>query len=129
MKPNKRILIIDDDPNLLEVLTEYLARNNFEVVCSSDGMEGLERIETDPIGFDLIITDIIMPCISGIGLLKIIKDKYQRIPVIAMTGAGHIAEETSKEEKADVVIFKPFKLIEIKSTIDRLLDSNPGTIE
>ena len=75
MHTNKRILIIEDDPNLLELLNELFAVNNFDVVCSRDGLEGLEKIETDPVGFDLIITDIIMPCISGIGLLKIIKEK------------------------------------------------------
>ena len=121
MIPGKKILVIDDDAGVLDVLSEFLEINDYKVVCAKDGFEGLEKIEADPHGFDLVITDIRMPFISGIGLIQIIKEKYAHLPVMAITGEGEIAMESSLAAKVDAVLYKPFKLDEITKIIQALL--------
>lgn len=123
MRTGKRILVIDDDPGVLDVLSEFLTIKDFNVVCSKDGFEGLERVEADPHGFDLIITDIRMPFISGIGLIQIVKEKYAHIPVVAITGEGEIAMESSLAARANVVLYKPFQLEAFTKIIRDLLSA------
>ena len=68
-----RLLIIDDNKEILSALKEFLYRKSYEVFSASDGLEGLKILETEQQGFDLVITDLVMPNISGVALISIIK--------------------------------------------------------
>ena len=70
---NKHILLIDDDQELAELLTDYLSSENFEVTCCFDGVSGLSQCYQDNI--DIILLDVMMPGISGIELCKIIRER------------------------------------------------------
>ena len=78
-------------------------------------------LENDQRRFDLIITDIIMPQISGISLISIIKKKFPGMPVIAITGWGEFPEAFAVESQADKVLSKPFELSELDKAINELI--------
>ena len=87
-----RLLIIDDNKEILTALTDFLSKKKYDVVSASDGLDGLKLLETEQQGFDLVITDLVMPNISGVGLISIIKKKFPDLPVIAITGWGEHPE-------------------------------------
>jgi len=82
----KKILVIDDEPDVVTYLTTLLEENGYQVTGAADGKEGLAKIkESKP---DLICLDVLMPEKSGIGLYRELKksDDYKSIPVIIITG-------------------------------------------
>ena len=115
-KPFK-LLIIDDDEEILSTLKYFLSSKRYEVFSASDGLEGLKLLETEEQDFDLVITDLVMPNISGVGLIAIIKKKFPGLPVIAITGWGEHPEVLATEAQADQVLEKPFEF----SKLDRLI--------
>ncbi len=82
-----KILVIDDDPDIVDVLTVLLEEEGYEVVSANDGKEGLARIkEENP---DLIILDLLMPILDGYGVCKTLQDprwsRWSDIPIIVLT--------------------------------------------
>jgi DNA-binding response OmpR family regulator len=120
MGSSYRLLIIDDDQSVLNLLESYLSKN-YDVVCMSNSLDGLKRIESAENGFDLIITDLVMPEISGIGLISILKKEHPEIPIIAITGKGEEPEKLSIEAKADGILQKPFELSALEKMITDIL--------
>ena len=116
-----KLLVIDDNKEILTALNDFLSKKNYDVVSASDGLDGLKLLETEKQGFDLVITDLIMPNISGVGLISIIKKKFPDIPVIAITGWGEHPEALATEAQADRVLEKPFDLSELDTLIRELL--------
>ena len=119
-KPLK-ILIIDDNQELLAALYQFLSEKNYDVVSASDGLDGLKLLEAEKQGFDLVITDIVMPNISGVAIIAIVKQKHPGIPVIAITGWGEHPETLAAEAQADLVLEKPFELNELDDIIKDLV--------
>lgn len=115
----KTILVIEDDPEVLSMIIKHLKHMGHEVISATDGMEGLRKLGAG--GYDLVITDIVMPYVSGVGVVSTLKEKYPHIPVIAMTGYGKEPESLAMEKKADLVLAKPVKMRELKEYITRLL--------
>ena len=116
-----KLLIIDDNKEILTTLTDFLSKKKYEVVSASDGLDGLKLLEAEKQEFDLIITDLVMPNISGVGLISIIKKKFPDLPVIAMTGWGEHPETLATEAQANRVLEKPFDLSELETVIRELL--------
>ena len=115
------LLIIDDNEEILVALKDFFSMDNFNVYSAIDGLEALKIIESDNIAFDLIITDIVMPNISGVGIISIVKKRWPDVPVIAITGWGEHPEALAAEADADLVIEKPFDLAELKKKVNELL--------
>jgi CheY-like chemotaxis protein len=115
----KRILIIEDDEQVRCMLEDYLVYLGYEVVTASDGLEGLKEIKARD--HNLVVTDITMPYVSGIGIITVLKQNHPDIPVIAITGYGYHAEELANEKKADRILPKPFEIKELKKSIEDLL--------
>ena len=116
-----RLLIIDDNKEILTALTDFLSKKKYDVVSASDGLDGLKLLETEQQGFDLVVTDLVMPNISGVGLISIIKKKFPDLPVIAITGWGEHPEALATEAQANRVLEKPFDLSELDTVIRELL--------
>lgn len=114
------ILVIEDDPDVLSILAKHLEHVGYEVKTASDGLEGLKAL--DSIGYDLIITDVVMPFVSGLGVVSTIKAKSPHIPVIVITGYGAEPESIAIEQKADLVLAKPIKAADLISHIKELLE-------
>lgn len=125
--PNK-LLIIDDNEEILVALSDFFSRKNYEVISATNGLDGLKLIEKHQAAIDLIITDLVMPNISGVAVITIVKKKYPNIPVIAITGWGEHPESLAMEAHADLVLEKPFELSDLDRFMRELLDkkkSNP----
>ena len=129
MDQSLRLLIIDDEEHVLANLCYFLRDKKYDVTTASDGLEGLKLFENDQQGFDLIITDIVMPKISGMGLISIIKKKSPDTPVIAITGWGEYPEAFAAESQADKVLSKPFELSELDKAINELISSKKQNVQ
>jgi len=124
MAESRTILIIEDDADVLFMLVKHLTRENYTVITAADGMEGLKKLETET--YDLVITDIVMPYVSGVGVVSAIKEKKPLIPVIAITGFGKEPEAAAIEKKADLVLAKPVRMSILKDQIETLLSRSRG---
>ncbi|MBW1731431.1 MAG: response regulator [Deltaproteobacteria bacterium] len=118
-RKTKTILVIEDDLDVLSMLVKNLEYLGYNVLSAADGMEGLKLLDTQE--YDLVITDIVMPYVSGVGVVTALKSKRPGIPVIAITGYGKEPEAAALEKKADVVLAKPVRLATLKGHINRLL--------
>ncbi|MGA1790688.1 MAG: response regulator [bacterium] len=88
-----RILIIDDEDGVRITLKKIMERSGYEVDTASDFEEGMHRLKQK--SYDTVVTDIILPGMSGLDLLRAIKKRYQDLPVIVITGEPNL--ETAKE--------------------------------
>jgi DNA-binding response OmpR family regulator len=124
-----KILIIDDDEHILANLCHFLNSKKYDVTSASDGVEGLKIFENHPQGFDLVITDLLIPQLSGITLISIIKKKFPDTPVIAITGWGEYPGAYATESQADKVLSKPFEFSELDKAISELISSKKNKIQ
>ena len=118
----KKILIVDDDPNIVSLLAARLRANGYEIVSAEDGLVGLEKAKTEKP--DLIILDLMLPKMDGYkvcGLLK--KDtRYSKIPIILFSARAQEADVRLGEEvSADAYITKPFEPKKLLSKIQGFL--------
>jgi len=104
---NKKILLVEDDPNFGTVLKDYLSMNDYDVVHAKNGMEGFEKFKKD--NYDLCILDVMMPYKDGFTLAKEIREKNTEVPIIFLT-AKALKEDVMKGYKvgADDYLNKPF---------------------
>ncbi|MCB0806047.1 MAG: sigma-54-dependent Fis family transcriptional regulator [Bacteroidales bacterium] len=116
----KKILIIDDDPYICDLLVKYLARNNFETQGAHKGKEAVELIIKKD--FDLILCDYRLPDMDGMEVLKQAKSKNEHLPVIIMTAYAEIATAV-KAIKAGAFdyVTKPIQHEEILKTIEKAM--------
>jgi DNA-binding NtrC family response regulator len=127
MNKTYRLLVIDDSQEILVALSKFFKKKNYDVVTAADGLDGLKLIKTDAKGFDLVITDLVMPDISGVGIISIIKEKHPETPVVAITGWGEHPEALAIEAQADHVLEKPFDLQELNQLVEGLLSTKVAT--
>jgi signal transduction histidine kinase/CheY-like chemotaxis protein len=119
-KSSLNVLIVDDEPRILEVLSTYLRCDGHQVATTASGREALEKFRRCP--FDLVVVDRVMPEMSGDQTARFIKQLNQNIPVIMLTGFGALIEVTGSQPQAvDVVLNKPVTLDVFRRTIDKLL--------
>ena len=114
-----RILLVDDDPNLLVFLSDQLRQDGFEVVTARDGQEALKRLEGQwP---DLIVVDMLMPRLDGLSLARQVKERAD-LPIIVLSAidAGD-SKAQALEEVAEDYITKPFHYPELRARINRVL--------
>jgi DNA-binding NtrC family response regulator len=120
MGEKPRILVIDDSKETVAGLQSFF-NNKYEVLTAENGLDGLKHFEVDDNGINLVITDLVMPDISGVGVISIVKKKYPGIPVIAITGWGEHPEALATEADADLVLEKPFELTELDKHVTDML--------
>lgn len=117
----ERILIVDDEVNVLALCQTILQKRGYEVECASTAEEALDRLETEL--FDVVITDLKMPGMSGLDLLSKAKALNPFMPFIMLTGFGtvHSAVEAMKEGAYDYLI-KPVDNEEFKLVVQKALE-------
>jgi CheY-like chemotaxis protein len=121
-KEMKTILVIEDNEDFLLAIVENLQKAGYHVICANDGMEGLKLLESAT--YDLLITDIEIPFISGVGVITALKKRYPSIPAVAITGYGETPLEAAREKRADVVLNKPLEMSTLMGHIHKLLSVN-----
>lgn len=115
----KHILLIDDDQELAELLTDYLGAENFTVTCCFDGVSGLAQSYQDNI--DLILLDVMMPGLNGFEVLKALGGKH-KTPILMLTAKGDDADRVlGLELGADDYLAKPFHHKELLARINAIL--------
>jgi len=115
----RRILLVDDDPNLLVVLAEQLRDDGFEVSTARDGQEALHRLDA---GWpDLILLDLMMPKVDGLALAREIKAAAD-LPIIVLS-AIDTADSKARllDEVAEDYVSKPYHYPELRARIERVL--------
>ena len=85
---NEKILLIDDEPDILFSLEKLFTREGFQVKKASEGREGIDIFKSEPV--DLVITDVMMPGMDGLEVLKQLKKMDEDVEVIILTGFGTI---------------------------------------
>ena len=122
MDKKRQILLVDDSIETVEGLKNYLS-TNYMIHTAFNGLDALIIFEQNRKGLDLVITDIVMPDISGVALISMIKANSPEIPIIAMTGLGHHPSALATEAKADTVLMKPFDLEDLDQSVSKLLSA------
>ena len=120
----KTILVIDDEPEIREVLRAFLQRNGFQVLLAENGVEGVKAFAAGPI--DLVITDLLMPEQEGIETILQLRNEHPDLPILAMSGGGRMAGtmdilHTAKLLGAAKTFAKPFNPMELVATVKQLL--------
>ncbi len=118
-----RILIIDDEPSIIEVLRKILQFEGYDVATATNGEEGLELFRQTPC--DLVITDMVMPAKDGLQTILDLRKEKPDLPVIAMSGGGAISKErylaVAGYLDRVITIAKPFSVGVIAEAVVKLL--------
>ncbi|KIX13830.1 hypothetical protein X474_11060 [Dethiosulfatarculus sandiegensis] len=121
-------MIVDDEPLILELLKEFLESKGHEVITALDGQEGLDQfLKISP---DMILTDLKMPNLSGIQLLKAVKETNPKVPVVLISGYGEI--ETVVEalkEGAENFLAKPLNMKVLAKVVEQALTLKATSIK
>ena len=127
---SKKVLIVEDEPELLALLGEAFRKADIEVYLASNGETGLELF--DSIQPDLVITDIVMPAKEGVSLIIDIKRSPFDVPVIAISGGGARGCKDylrwAKELGADLVLQKPFRMSVLLMMTRFLMEKSAMTV-
>jgi DNA-binding response OmpR family regulator len=117
---SQRILIVDDDEDLMGILRDWFRLSGFRVAATSDAKKALELIHNET--FDLVLTDLGMPGISGWEIAKRAKHKNVNLPVVLLTGWGEQYEDEDLSERGvDSVISKPVNWSKLVEAVRRFL--------
>lgn len=127
----KKIIVVDDEPEIIEVLKEFLGKKGYEVITALEGAEALNILLKDN-DIDMMLLDRKMPKVDGITVLKKLKESGRDIPVILMTGSvgfEHHAEEMEKlgYVREDILI-KPVDLYVLLNLIEKKLSTADGSV-
>lgn len=118
-----RILIIDDEELVRLTIKDVLNMEGYDVETAENGDQGFRMQKETP--FDLVITDILMPVKEGIQTIKILRDSWPDLPIIAISGGGKIQNtdylDTAKSVGANAVLAKPFTEDDIVQVIKTCL--------
>jgi DNA-binding NtrC family response regulator len=118
-KQKKRVLVVDDEEGMRQILTEYLNEFGYEVVCAASGQEAMQKYKGGH--FDIVLSDLFMRPMDGLELLGEIRKVDPEAVFIMMTGYPSLnsAMEAMKRGARDYIT-KPFNIDEIRLKIDRV---------
>lgn len=118
MRDSITILVVDDEEMMRNLLTKILTRDGYHVITAEDGETALEILQKQAV--ELVISDLKMPRLNGLDLLKVVKQKYPDIGMIMMTAYGDTySVKDALLLGADEYITKPFKSFEISLIVER----------
>ena len=115
-----RVLVVDDDPFMTEILKRYLVRAGYEADVAENGLKALRLLEAAP--FDVVITDAVMPEMTGFELCRTVREQYPRIRIIGMT--GHVNVNDFEKAGAHACFYKPVPFQELHKAIQRLCQAD-----
>ncbi len=116
-KPRATILVVDDEATMRDLLVDTLDAIGYLPTGASDGSEALQKLKEQK--FDLMITDIMMPGIDGIALLKKVRKDYPNLPVLFIAGVA--TPEIMDQASPDGFLAKPFRISHIEQLIEDTL--------
>ena len=126
---NEKILVVDDDPDILDAVTMILESQGYHVITARDGVEGLANLKAETP--DLMILDLLMPKMDGFAVCKELQDprwsKYQNIPILILTSVREDASrrryelETGLELNVDDYVEKPMSPDVLLERVEKLV--------
>jgi CheY-like chemotaxis protein len=117
-----KILVVDDEPVVRELTVEILHRNGYAAQGVPSARDALELLDQEP--FDLIVSDVVMPEMTGVEFLYELRRRRPDLPVVLMTGGSQEPERTTKavELGASVLLYKPFSQAELQAAVASALE-------
>ena len=115
----RKILVVDDDKELLANIKSYLESCDYQVMTAVTGLDGLELLRSE--NFNVLLADIVMPDISGLGLIEIALKEKPDLIIIAMTGFGQQVKDLTHERSPHHYLEKPFGLKDLSAVIESAL--------
>jgi signal transduction histidine kinase len=116
------ILFVEDEQAIRRLVSRYLSRRGFTVTLASDGFEALNFLNEQGEHLDLVVSDVVMPGMSGPELAKQVKGRFPRLPVLLVSGYSPDEDLRKQVESREVhFLAKPFRPVELESTIRQLL--------
>ncbi len=118
-----RVLVVEDEPDILELVRRILTSNGYDVVTAINGEEGLVKAARDKP--DLVVCDLVMPGLSGLELIRLMRNKMKkRTPVLVLTALGRdVDKKYATEAGADAYLTKPFRVNDLLEVIERIQQS------
>lgn len=114
-----KILVVDDEPDIVDTLKEYLSGKGYEVLGALSGEEALGMLGRE--NADLILMDIMMPGLKGTDVARIVKQKYPNIKVIILTGYPQETEDLVKNNMLEGIFAKPIKMQELYTKLSAVI--------
>ena len=124
-RPCHRILVADDETDMLQLMTDMLARSGYEVDAAEDGAIAWVAVQAKP--YDLLITDHKMPKVTGIELVKNLRSARMALPVVMIAGKlplHELAQDPSLQLAA--TMGKPFDFFDLLATVEKVLRATEG---
>ncbi len=124
-KSKKPVLVVDDDPQMRLAMKESIGRMGYEVVITENGQEALDKLRQPGVEFSLMVTDMRMPRMDGLALLKEVRRGNGPLPVLVITGFGTVetAVEMMKEGATDFLM-KPFPFDRLQKAVESIISSS-----
>mgnify|MGYP000090661012 CR=1 FL=1 len=123
-KDNKRLLLIDDDPNLILLVKDYLEFRGYEVITAENGREAIQILDLETPHIDMIICDVMMPEMDGYALVQHVRENPRTnwIPVLFLSAKGQSQDRVKGlNTGADVYMVKPFEPEELVAQVESSL--------
>ena len=122
------VLVVDDDPKILELVRAYLQRAGYAVVTAVDGEDALRKIETHRP--NLVVLDVMLPHVNGLVLARHLRNERNNLPILMMSARGTVSDRiTGLVEGADDYLAKPFSPAELVARVNALMRrSSPGDL-
>jgi two-component system response regulator MprA/two-component system response regulator TrcR len=125
MRPGTRVLLVEDDRSIAGFVEPELGRRGFAVRCAHDGPSGLEEFRR--FGPEVVVLDIMLPGLDGVGVLKALKSRGSRVPVLMLTARDTTLDKVhSLDLGADDYVTKPFEIDELLARLRALLRRAEG---
>jgi DNA-binding response OmpR family regulator len=116
----RQILVVDDEPNILSILKEFMELERYKVTTALNAEEGLSLLRQQ--NFHAVVTDLMLPGMNGLEFMERVKKRYGHIPVVLITGyAGQFTPDHAIEQGADGYFKKPFNNKELIRTLEAIL--------
>ena len=126
--PRARVLVVDDDEGVRTYLAKALPKEKYEIETAEDGLKAVERLRAQE--FDLLITDLRMPGMNGLGVIRAAKQQWPRIAMLVVTGNSTEASAIeAMNSGATGYLTKPFSLEAILRTVSRVLGEPGAEVE
>jgi CheY-like chemotaxis protein len=123
MPTSETILVVDDEPGVLELVKFILDRQGYRVLQADSGTKALEICERLDVSIDLLLTDVMMPGLNGLALVRRLKALHQDLPVVYMTGGTLENLVEGEPDPQFPCVRKPFDPLSLAATIRNALDA------
>jgi CheY-like chemotaxis protein len=126
--PQKSILLVDDEPAIVQLLVQLLETANYRCRVALNGAEALEIFQQDYDDIDVVMTDVVMPCMNGLELAHAVRTIKPEVKLIICSGSlGDAAKLTAHQLGVDAILPKPWMGSQVLACVGAVLDEGAGT--